>query len=367
MTPRILGLAERGYQIAQLTITQPVGEDHGRPVVLVTPYEEKRHRLALQRAGTPIRRDGYAVSGEALGGGLDRLRAAMTGVRDGNGKVDTGERSRDWWHGTVAGNIYGIEWTGHKVKADPTARIPRWHVHAHMLVIFHPGVDLVEWMRTFTSRWCDVCPGASFRAQDLRALEGNRLKDAIHEVLKYPFKPAQLTHAQLLEVLASTKGRRFHLPGGFLHGNSKIGRAVSDLVKGDPPPGWEDMTDRQRQTVIDLAEVRANTDEREPVQVAYRPRRLTVQLATGEDGRRAAEAKPEHTARSSLYLEGEEWIPVTAAHLAHRWIAGDGLIDLVLWWDSKTEKYTIEGMAIGETLIQAASWMGTLDGDIPEP
>jgi hypothetical protein len=126
------------------------------------------------------------------------------------------------------------------------------------------------------------------------------------------------------------------------------------------------MTARQQQTVVDLAEVRAETDEREPVQVAYRPRRLSVAMATGEDGRPAAEATPEHTARASLYLEGEEWIPVTAAHLAHRWIAGDGLIALVLWWDSKTEQYSMEALGIGETLIQAANWRGTLDGDIPD-
>ena len=338
MAGTLAALAARGYQLAHLTITQPVGPNHNRPVVLVSSFERQKHRRACNIEGTPISDNGYAVPGESLGDALDRLRVAMTALRDGQG-------SREWWASTVLGNVYGIEWTGHHKET----RALRWHVHAHMLIVFRPGIDLDQWIGRFGDRWGQLSPGSSVQAQRLDAIEGDNVLAAVKEVLKYPFKPGDLTHAQLLEVLASTKGRRFHLPGGFLHGNSRVARAVKKALSGEDLP--DNLTSDQLRLVADLVDIHENREPPEPIEVAY------TAAEHVEPGDRAK-------SRRGITVDGVFLIPVTAAGLAAEWLQGQRSI-AVVWKETGGGGAIQEQFPIGPGLLSCAMWRGDeLDPDV---
>lgn len=221
--PVVDELVARGYQLCHVTLTQPqrsYPESELQPVIL-TDFERRFCGDSHAAAGR-----GSAVSGETLGQALSRLKKAMTGLRDGR-------RTRAKWVNDVAGYVYGIEWTG---RHDGHLR---WHVHIHILVILRPAVDAGEFWDWLVPEWCRLTlaehgeKAAAPEAQHARILNAETAEDELREILKYPFKPASLTTAQLVDVLASTKGLRFHHVGGGLHACSKVGKLVRAFLADD--------------------------------------------------------------------------------------------------------------------------------------
>jgi len=211
-----------------------------------------------------------------------------------------------------------------------------------MLVLFAQGVNLDQWIGQFGDRWGQLSPGSSIEAQRLDAIGGDDVLSAVKEVLKYPFKPGQLTHAQVLEVLASTKGRRFHLPGGFLHGNSRVARAVKKALAGEDLP--ENLTSDQVRLVQDLVSIKEEADPPESIEVAY-----TV-APNVEPGDRAK-------SRRGITIDGVFLVPVTAAGLASGWLQGERSIPVV-WKETGGGGHVEEEFPIGPGLLECATWRG---------
>jgi len=355
MLPVIAHLVAQGYQVAQLTTTQIVGPNLGRPVVLLSQAEEDHHKAALESEGAMVTRDGWSVPGESLGAALDRHRDSHERLRDGRAVVDTGEESRGWWKRTVRAFVQGIEWTG---KAP--GGFLRWHVHSHMVLVLDPSVNVDDWFKTFAARWSSVSAGALDHAQDLTSATGNKVEQAVFHALKYPFKPASLTHAQILEVLAAAKGRRFNHVGGAFHAQSRVGRAVAAMLEGNDPPGWDDLNQADRVLVQDLVDAKT-TEDRTPIEVAYRRRKFDSQSWVDSQGNRVTSHRPEPSVRPGIVVDGAEWIPVTLGHLAASHLAGQSRIDTVLWRSSETHTDTLEPLPIAPAIL-AASIYGQVDG-----
>jgi hypothetical protein len=239
--PMLAELAARGCRFVHVTLTQPAraaAPSGAWPMVLNA--NERTHYVHAQ-AATEV---GLAVEGEPLGDALARLRASWTALRDSRA-------TREWWGESVVGYLYGIEWTGRRHAAQDAGATwdARWHAHLHALVVLHPEVRDGRpgwqgdrgrlnpyrggWAGRLVREWCARTPGADPAAQAVVRVtgdEGRTAADALREVLKYPFKPGELTDAQVVEVLATTKGGRFHLPGGAFHGASGAARCAASLV-----------------------------------------------------------------------------------------------------------------------------------------
>ena len=159
--------------------------------------------------------------GEPLGAALDGLGHAWKLLVDGRG-------SRSLWQADCMGYLLGTEWPGISPQGNRA-----WHAHHHVLCVLWPWTDPHEFERWVKARWAQVCPGSNPRAQHMSQIG---LKDALKEVLKYPFKPLQLDDDQLCESMVTTKGRRPHRCGGAFHGASVIGRQREAIRRGEDPP-----------------------------------------------------------------------------------------------------------------------------------
>lgn len=210
--------ASDGAELWHVTLTQPA---HSAPGGLVTAPEARRGWTGvLAEAGAVA----PPVGGEGLGDAYTRLMEALRDVRQDRG-------SRDLWTGI--GTLRGVEYTGR----DPSTHAPRWHAHAHLLLVVPEGRG-AGWMPALTRAWCRRSGG---RPQGQHA----RRCDAagVVEVLKYPFKPAHLTSAQRIETLAYARGLKPHHCAGAWSPQSRAWRddprwARWLSARVDPPP-WQ--------------------------------------------------------------------------------------------------------------------------------
>ena len=248
-----MAIAAAGCPVVHLTFTQRARGDGLRPVVL-TPDE-------AQRFGMPSLPSGYSVSGESLHAAMERLSEAWKALR-------FNASSRQWWTDTVVGGLTGREFTGAS-KRD--WRALRWHVHQHNVLMLAPGTDVQAWLARFRLVWCKVADAGPSGQHISDLSECADLRHALREVLKYPFKSWTLTNAQLVDALAVTKGLRWHLPIGALHGSSKMGKAVALLVDtGEIDPDWAPW---QVAVIEGLAAARLKREEEEgTTETYYRPR-----------------------------------------------------------------------------------------------
>ncbi|MCO4773258.1 MAG: protein rep [Deltaproteobacteria bacterium] len=193
-------LQARGYSVLHLTTTQP------------------------------------AIEGEGLGEAIARLHKAWRGVRQNRS-------TRDWWRGSVLGDLRGREWTGKNRQGSR-----RWHVHMHTVIVLRPGVDSGEWFEQWLRIWENASDGAQEWGQDCNVIEGTEADrlGALREVLKYPFKAGDLSDWQILEVLAETKGMRHQEAGTGFRANSAIGAAVKS---GD----FGELEDHDQEAAADLS------------------------------------------------------------------------------------------------------------------
>lgn len=261
----IAALVRRDVRVVGVTLTQPILGSDGwsdAPVLLIGDEAT----VYVGRGGDDA--NGYvSVASEPIGHALNRLRYAWELLKKG-------QASRFEWESSVFGGVYGIEATGrigigpldeHGVAGPPY--LPRWHVHMHALVLLRPGVDLgvcrcssctvaagedgktagvyaddvPGWWPWLVRNWVDRCTvwgdeSAHGKGQHMAELRGNAddVMRAVKETLKYPCKLGELTRAQVLDWLAVTKGRKWHMPFGALHSASRIRKvAKRDLVLRD--------------------------------------------------------------------------------------------------------------------------------------
>ena len=91
--------------------------------------------------------------------------------------------------------------------------------------------------RQFVADWSATLGGrANGAGQDL--VEVGDMNDGLREVLKYPCKPAALTSAQMLEMVAATKGLKSHQVFGCFHGQSRFQRRVKAGENGEMEDAW---------------------------------------------------------------------------------------------------------------------------------
>jgi hypothetical protein len=231
--PVLLAAAQGGAHIYHLTLTQPVGYDpppgFEKMPALVLPEERKSF------IGKAIRgKEQRAVPGESIAGSYKRFRDHWRSVRQ--------DRStRDLWRYALGGYLYGIEWTQRPKNADGPC-VPRWHCHAHVLVVHPTGWRRGTWGKLRDS-WCEQA-GAHPDAQWCDRVEGSAEQDlasALLEVCKYPIKLLEVSLAGQIEAFASLRGTRPHHVGGALHATSSLAGAEpwrSWLAAAQPAPSW---------------------------------------------------------------------------------------------------------------------------------
>lgn len=226
--------AEDRAFLAQITLTQPTRIARG---AVVLPHE--RHRFV----GAPSPGEfGPACGGETLTGSYRRFRDTWESVRE-----DRATKVR--WRRALAGCCYGIEWTQ---RPDPRKargpQIPRWHCHAHVLVIAprssSPWSDpRVTWPQ-LRRDWCAASDGASPQAQHFQRITGSAdqpIATAVLETMKYPFKVGDLSVAGMVEAYASLRGVRPHHVAGALHATSRSSKEdpwARWLACRRDPPSW---------------------------------------------------------------------------------------------------------------------------------
>lgn len=195
LSPPIEAAERDGAVVRHWTLTQPADSREGG---LLTASDQARGWVGPVADASSV---GAPVAGEPLLWAYERLRDAFRRVRQ-----DRSTRER--WREGLGAYVAGIEWTGR----DPRGHWPRWHAHLHVLTVTlrEPPVD--EMVRD----WCKVS-GGSPDAQTCRVAPPSRLG----EVVKYPFKPASLTQAQRIEVLAAMRGLKPHHVGGPWHSRSR--------------------------------------------------------------------------------------------------------------------------------------------------
>lgn len=197
----------------------------------------------------------------------DRVRACW-------GRLRRDRRTRGLWtdrHFGAVAYSYGIEATSCTWR--DRRRVPRWHVHMHVLVALGLGatwdatlrvvqrrtgrvvserrytgpasMDLPTkapegcrlvwvhhggWSKGVVDGWMRLCPGTTAAAQDIRPADDG----ALAEVLKYPVKVADMTVAQAVEWLGTTKGLRSHYSPGALWPTSVLPADMQEALDAVP-------------------------------------------------------------------------------------------------------------------------------------
>ena len=235
----VLALHRRGHQVLHLTLTQPTKE--GDEEVHLTRFE--RATLPYDGAVAEPTARARSTPGESLSASVDRLTAALRGLRSGS------QSNRRFWRSTVLAGLYSIESTGQTIRDSRV--VLRWHTHVHMLLIVprdtvtrvdvHKGRSFVRtsdpWLADLLTRWCALT-GADVSGQHCELVSAtDRVRGAVTEVLKYPGKLSQLTDAQKLEWVASMKGRRLRaMPLGAFHASSNHHKLAVWLASGEQTP-----------------------------------------------------------------------------------------------------------------------------------
>lgn len=262
----IEALVRRDVTVVAATLTQPILNISEFPSDRPVLFTEEEARHYVPHGGNS---DGGSVSvrGEPIGMALYRLRNAWELLRKGHA-------SRAWWGSTTFGGVYGIESTSRIGTGLPNEFgvrqapwLARWHVHMHALILLRPGVELgvcrcarctklrdepkanagkyageQGWWPVLVDEWTTRCTvfgdvQATALAQHVAPVEGENILGAVKECLKYPCKLGDMTRAQVLDWLAVTKGRKWAMPFGALHGSSTIRQvAERDLKLRDPDP-----------------------------------------------------------------------------------------------------------------------------------
>ena len=236
--PLIERLSAVGCPVVHVTLTAPPSED-----------PDKRAPVADLLPGTwsPLPRGHWdpgsvqAVAGEQLGHAMERVTGAFRSMREDRS-------SRSWWRSEIIGALTGFEVTGHRPVAMEGGGRLRWHAHVHAVLVLRPGaldrarlhhepgrttVEGGSWWNRLLSEWCRRT-GADPAGQSCTVVLDAAAGCA--EVLKYPFKPGELTRSQVLEALTTLKGRKLHTSVGCFHHHSrwrKMARGESPL----PPDG----------------------------------------------------------------------------------------------------------------------------------
>lgn len=164
-----------------------------------------------------------AVAGESAGEAYDRWRSTWRTLR-------TSREGR-----TVAvdvGFLVGMEWTLRSKRGGRVAR-PRWHCHGHVLAVsperWDPRPLMALWARLsdVPGRWTtgETRRGTTFLRYGAQYAERVRDRGGLLEVLKYPFKPGDMTCAAVLDAWSALRGSRTHQCAGALHGQSRAAAA----------------------------------------------------------------------------------------------------------------------------------------------
>lgn len=217
-----------GAGIYHLTWTQPTRPAAG---AVVLPHERKRY---VGTSGPGVH--GGAVGGESLTGSYQRFRSQLR-------SAFTDGATRGRWRHAIPGYMYGIEWTLRNGK-QRGPQIPRWHCHAHMLVVVPGG-----WRNAYATYsglradWCELADGdpKAQHLQIIRGGDGQTVEQAVLEVMKYPFEPTELTCAGVVEAFASQRGTRPHHVGGALYATSRLHKEqpwARWLAQRRDPPSW---------------------------------------------------------------------------------------------------------------------------------
>lgn len=164
-----------------------------------------------------------AVAGESAGEAYARWRATWKALRNAR-----------WSEGSAGlGFLVGIEWTL-RSKRGGRVQLPRWHCHGHVLAVatnpsWTPETMMRQWARLSgvdgratkgTTRY--GAPFIRYGAQYASVVES---RQALVEVLKYPFKPGDVTAAAVLDAWSVLRGARTHAPAGGLHGSSTASKS----------------------------------------------------------------------------------------------------------------------------------------------
>lgn len=247
--PMIEALA-RSWTVGMLTFTVP-------PLEVLEEYPialEERDPIPVDTQSEALPSEvGWPVPGETLRAAVERVKAALRLLRDG--------KHRATWRELVLGYAYGVEWTGgvdygyagelagedyEELGDHPfdECRRYRWHPHVHLLVILAlpasaPDHEAASWAHELREAWADVVGGA-MPAQDWTRIQpGEGLAGAVREVLKYPYKLASLTSAQLLAAAVETRRAQLHQVGGVLHGRDPRLKRARELA--EHPEGLEEL------------------------------------------------------------------------------------------------------------------------------
>lgn len=205
--PVISAAADDGAPIYHLTLTQRAIREVGGAT---TAAERAAGWVgpALEDGG-----DHQVVGGECLADAHERLRCSLRALRQDRATRAVAQHE-------LGGYLLGLEWTGRSAACG----IPRWHCHAHILAIAPQGRDPDALLRAWTRR-----TGADLAAQHVAPVSG--ASAGLAEVLKYPFKAAQCSAAQLCASIGHSAGRRLYGVGGALH-------AASAASRTDPWRRW---------------------------------------------------------------------------------------------------------------------------------
>lgn len=204
-----------------------------------------------------------AVGGEGAADAYERWRGTWRTIR-------TSRFGRTLWKDVAA--LTGVEWTLRKKgRGAPRQQIPRWHCHGHVLCIADPKLSgwtpeaiMREWSRTNGTTCRQWTYGTSKRGNRTITSGGQHAervtdRQGLVEVLKYPFKPGDLTAAGLLDAWAALRGSRTHQVCGPLHGQSRAARespwsgwlaaaeeeaAPVAIVEWNSPGGWQMLSHR---------------------------------------------------------------------------------------------------------------------------
>lgn len=297
--PEVEAMVRGGCRAYHITRTIPHDRNPRGPVLLVGA---ERHQYAAQ----DITGDVFtSVVGPGLGEGLGALLGAWHEHRHGG-------RGAKLWRSVVAGGVWRWEATGRgcphaeqcPVGKCPGPWIPRWHPHIHALVVLRPGVD-ESVLDDLEAVWCEATGGVP-KAQHWRRVDGTDepLVDELREVLKYPVKPLELTHAQRLEAAAVCAGLRTGYRMGALHGASASRRVALDIAAGTAPLDWRSVDAVDVPWVVELGAA-----------IASAPLPPTALYRDVEDGEDTRGQYAQVTLRADRVVVAPDVDPRVGAHL----------------------------------------------------
>ena len=282
--PVLTELRKQGQQLVHMTFTIRSTESQLSmlPVIITEREWNAGYRPPRGCRRAKPGEQGVSAGGEPLGWGLDVLRTAKR-------TMTSSTRNRARWARLVAGHIGGLEWTGHRKIGQPSRngfqlKSLRWHAHMHILAVVdgdlavptyeevgpdgvvrhyavHPsdkeamakaGVTPEEcgWWGDIVDMWTDAVEQAGGTAEwtgqkaRMVAVGEEDVEKAVREVVKYPFKPGEMTTAQIAESVTTIKGSNLRIRQGHFHASSRAYQdaAIVDEVwrSADAPPASVD-------------------------------------------------------------------------------------------------------------------------------